>query len=62
MPADNIHVIIQYGVCVMFNDLKNEGIIVDLKNLVDKAEEFQNEVDSYCQFMLETFLNTSGVN
>lgn len=48
--------------CAMFNELKNEGLIVELKSLVDKADSFQSDLDSYCEFMLETFLNTSGVN
>lgn len=46
----------------MFYDLKNEGVIVELRSLVDKAEDFKSDLDSYCEFMLETFLNTSGVN
>ncbi len=46
----------------MFNELKNEGVIVELKSLVEKADDFKNDLDNYCEFMLETFLNTSGVN
>ena len=46
----------------MFEKLKNEGVIVDLQNLVDKAGEFKSDIDSYCEFMREMFLGTSGVN
>lgn len=46
----------------MYNDLKKQNIIVEINGLIDKAEEFKNELDSYCEFMLETFLATSGIN
>lgn len=46
----------------MYEDLKKEQIIVELKNLIDKAEEYKNDVDCYCEFMRETFLATSGLN
>lgn len=46
----------------MYNDLKKQNIIVKINGLIDKAEEFKNELDSYCEFMLETFLATSGIN
>lgn len=46
----------------MYEDLKKEQIIVELKNLVDKVEEFKTDVDCYCEFMRETFLATSGLN
>ncbi len=46
----------------MFDDLKKENIIIELKNLVDKADEFKSDIDCYCEFMRETFLATSGLN
>lgn len=46
----------------MYEDLKKEQIIVDLKGLVNRADEFKSDLDSYCEFMLETFLSTSGIN
>ena len=46
----------------MYEELKNDGIIIELKDLVDKAEEFKTDLDAYCEFMKETFLGTSGVN
>lgn len=48
--------------CVMYEDLKKENIIVELKSLIDKAEEFKSDIDCYCEFMRETFLATSGLN
>lgn len=46
----------------MYEDLKKEKIIVELKDLIDKADEFKDDVDCYCTFMRETFLATSGLN
>ena len=51
-----------YGVLLMFEELKSDGIIVELKALVDKADEFKSDLDCYCEFMLESFLSTSGQN
>lgn len=48
--------------CVMYEDLKKEQIIVELKSLINKADEFKTDVDCYCEFMRETFLATSGLN
>lgn len=46
----------------MWEDLKNNDIIVEINTLVDKAEEFKSEIDSYCEFMKEMFLKTSSLN
>ncbi len=46
----------------MYNDLKNEKIIVEIVNLIDKIESFENDVDAYCAFMKDVILNTSGLN
>lgn len=46
----------------MYDELKNNDIIVEMKTLIDKAEEFQSEIDAYCDFMKQTFLATSGIN
>lgn len=46
----------------MYEDLKNEKIIVDLINLVEKIESMQKDIDSYCEFMKGVILNTSGKN
>lgn len=50
------------GCVFMYEDLKREDIIVEMKTLVDKAEEFKSEIDAYCDFMKQTFLATSGLN
>lgn len=50
----------------MFEDLKNEKIIVELKILLDKSEKFDEEtdedMDAYCTFMKEVIMSTSGLN
>ena len=46
----------------MNDDFKDEDIIIELQDMAKKAEEFQYGLDSYCQFMKEVFLNTSGLN
>ncbi len=46
----------------MYEKLKDEKIIVDITNLVQKVEKFEEEIDSYCEFMKGVILNTSGVN
>ena len=50
------------GVCIIMYDELNNEIIVELKTLIDIAEEFQSEIDAYCEFMKQTFLATSGLN
>ena len=44
----------------MFEDLKK--IVVEITNLVEKAEKAQEDIDSYCKFMKGVILNTSGLN
>ncbi len=46
----------------MFEDLKKEKIVVEITNLVEKAEKAQEDIDSYCKFMKGVILNTSGLN
>ena len=45
-----------------FENLKNENIIIEIRNLVNDCENFEDDIDSYCAFMREVILNTSGVN
>jgi len=47
------------GVCVMFEYLKKENIIIDITNLVGNLQE---DTDAYCEFMKGVILNTSGLN
>lgn len=46
----------------MFDDLKKEKIVVEITNLIEKAEKAQTDIDSYCEFMKGVILNTSGLN
>lgn len=49
----------------MFNDLKNERIIVDIKSyseVADLQDENRDDVDLYCDFMKERFMMLSGLN
>lgn len=44
------------------NDLKNEKIVIEIRELVQGIDSFKEEIDNYCEFMKEMFLNTSGKN
>lgn len=46
----------------MYEEFKNNDIIIEMKTLVDTAEEYQDEINAYCEFMKGVFLATSGVN
>ena len=46
----------------MYEKLKDEKLIVDITNLVYKVEKFEEDIDSYCEFMKGVILNTSGIN
>ena len=51
-----------YGVIAMYEDLKNEKIIIEIRSLVDDIENVKDEIDAYVEFMKEMFLFTSGKN
>ncbi|MBR1425143.1 hypothetical protein IJ579_06235 [bacterium] len=46
----------------MYEDLIRNNIIIELKKLVEKAEEAKSDIDSYSEFMRQMILNTYGVN
>ncbi len=46
----------------MYEDLKKNDVIVELKTLIDKAEEVQSDIDAYCKFMKQMILSVSGKN
>lgn len=46
----------------MYDELRNNDIIVEMKTLIDAAEEYKSEIDAYCEFMKGVFLATSGLN
>lgn len=47
----------------MYEDLLlRKQIIEELKNLVEKAEEFEADQDAYCEFMKTMILRTYSTN
>ena len=53
----------EHGVCInMYEDLVRKQIIIELKNLIKKAEEIEKDKDSYCEFMKGMILNTYSAN
>ena len=46
----------------MYDDLKNENIIIEISNLVNNIEKVQEDIDAYYEFMKGVILNTSGLN
>ncbi|MBQ8459120.1 hypothetical protein IJ541_03340 [bacterium] len=46
----------------MYDELLKQQIIVELKKLINKAEEIENDTDAYCEFMKGMILNTYSVN
>ncbi len=51
---------------MMFEDLKKEKIIVDLKTLIEDTAasngEYDEDMDAYCTFMKGLIMSTSGLN
>lgn len=46
----------------MYDDLLRKQIIVELKNLIEKAESIEQDKDVYCEFMKYMILNTYSDN
>lgn len=46
----------------MYNQLRDENIIVELETLVKDVENFDEDVCSYVQFMKQRILSVSGNN
>lgn len=46
----------------MYEDLLRKQIIVELKNLIKKAEDLDEDKDAYCEFMRGMILNTYSAN
>lgn len=52
-----------HGVCItMYEDILRQQIIVEMKNLIQKAEEIEEDKDAYCDFMKAVILNTYSCN
>ncbi len=45
-------------------DDENQKIIIEIRALVNEEEDpdFEEELDDYCTFMKQMFLETSGLN
>ncbi len=50
------------GMCIMYEDLKNSNIIEEFKELVKQAENLENKIDVYSEFMRKMILNTYSEN
>ena len=46
----------------MYEDLIRKQIIVELKDLIKKAEDIDNDKDAYFEFMKTVILNTYSTN
>ena len=46
----------------MYEDLIRKQRIVELKDLIKKAEDIDNDKDAYCEFMKTVILNTYSTN
>lgn len=46
----------------MYEDLIRNQIIIELKNLIEKAENVESDIDAYCEFMKDMILNTYSAN
>lgn len=47
---------------MMYNDLKNSNVIVEIEALVNSANEENDDISSYVQFMKERIMSVSGIN
>ncbi len=50
------------GGVVMYNELKNEKVIIDLETLIKNSTELDEDTTAYALFMKERILSVSGVN
>ena len=46
----------------MYNELKNENIIIEIERLVKDAKDFDDDLTCYAEFMKQRILNVSGNN
>lgn len=46
----------------MYNELKNNNIIIDLEILVKEAKDFDNDLTCYAEFMKQRILSVTGNN
>lgn len=55
-----VKVITRY--CVMINNLKDNKIILEIKELISEIDSAKNEINIYCSLMKQIFLSKSGKN
>lgn len=46
----------------MTNDLKNEKIVLEIKELITGIDSVKNEINIYCDLMKQMFLSESSNN
>lgn len=46
----------------MYEEILRKQIIIELKNLIERAETIEEDKDMYCEFMKGMILNTYSVN
>ncbi len=46
----------------MYNELKNENIIIELESLLKNCDNIDESISSYAEFMKERILSVSGIN
>ncbi len=44
------------------NNVKEDNIIVEIKQLINNLENFKNDIDIYSELMKQIFLSNSGHN
>lgn len=48
--------------CNVYNELKNNNIIIDLEILVKEAKDFDNDLTCYAELMKQRILSVTGNN
>lgn len=46
----------------MVNDLDNEKIVLEIRELLNDADKAANEMNVYCEMMRQIFLSGSTIN
>lgn len=46
----------------MTNDLNNEKIVLEIKELINEIDSVKNEINVYCSLMKQMFLSSSCEN
>lgn len=46
----------------MYEDLLRKQMIIELKDLIERAETIEEDKDTYCEFMKCMILNTYSAN